>query len=103
MSKKINGTDEIWGDSVHIVLYGHEINSEDNNEKGVVITKYISREYGDSMTFDKALEIAKENGFTKGTFLMIVENPLRGIVYQYANCYDGKPFWFEYGTTQGYA
>lgn len=107
MSKKINGTDEIWGDSVHIVLYGHEINgnndSEADNEKGVVITKYICREYGDSMTFDKALEIAKENGFTKGTFLMIVENPLRGTIYQYANCYNREPFWFEYGTTQGYA
>lgn len=96
---KINGLDEIWGDSVHIIL----TNPEKDDGKGIVITKHISDEYGESMTFDDVLQIATENGFSKGTFLIMVENPLRGTMYQYANCYDCEPFWSEYGTTQGYA
>ena len=96
--KKINGTDKIWGDSVHIILPTQKV-----EEKGIVITKYISCEYGESMTYNDALQIAKENGFIEGTFLIMVESPLRGIIYQYANCYECAPFWSEYGTTQGYA
>lgn len=99
---KINATDEIWGDAVRIIIESKSYKTEDS-DNGVVITKYICKEYNEYMTFDDALQIAKENGFIDGTFLMIVENPLRGIIYQYANCYDGEPYWSEYGTTIGYA
>ena len=95
-NEKINMSDAIWGDTIRIIIYG-----EDGT--GKVITKYINGEYDfNTTTYKDAVNIAKENGFDYGTFLMIVENPLRGIIYQYANCYD-EPYWHEYGTTIGYA
>lgn len=33
----------------------------------------------------------------------MAEKPLEGTIFQYANCYDQKPFVSEYGKTQGYA
>lgn len=104
---KINLSDEIWGDIIRIFM-DDEISHNDKNEievtqKGFLVTKYISDERGESITFDDCVSIAKENGFTEGEFFIMVDKPLEGKIYLYANCYEGEPFVSEYGTTRGYA
>ena len=104
---KINLSDEIWGDIIRIFM-DDEISRNEKNEievtqKGFLVTKYISDERGESLTFNDCVEIAKENGFTKGEFFIMADTPLEGKIYLYTNCYDGEPFVSEYGTTRGYA
>lgn len=62
MEQPINDSVLIWGDSVIIITRGEETDKEPR--KGVAVTKYICDEYGESMTFGDAVQIAKENGFT---------------------------------------
>lgn len=95
--------DEIWGDSIRLIINGEQSDKTGEVSNGVVVTRFISKEYGESMTFNDVLVLAKENGFKKGIFLLIIENPSNGIIYQYANCYDCEPYWSEYGITIGYA
>lgn len=51
-------------------------------------------------TFGEALQKAKENGWSEETILLIAENPLFGVIYQYGN-YGG--YWVRHGKTEGYA
>jgi len=104
---EINLSDEIRGGIIRIFM-DDEICSNERNEievskKGFFVTKYMSEEYDTPLTFNDCVDIAKENGFTEGTFYIIADNPLEGKMYQYANCYKGTPFVSEYGTTRGYA
>lgn len=98
--KEIKNTDVLFGDVFYIIVPNDD---GTDNKKGVVITKYVCQEYDENMTFNDVLSVAKENGFSEGTFIVIAESPREGIIYQYANCYEGEPYWSEYGTTQGYA
>lgn len=89
---KINLSDEIWGDIIRIFM-DDEISHNDKNEievtqKGFLVTKYISDERGESITFDDCVSIAKENGFTEGEFFIMADKPLEGKIYLYANCYE---------------
>lgn len=89
---KINLSDEIWGDIIRIFM-DDEISHNDKNEievtqKGFLVTKYISDERGESITFDDCVSIAKENGFTEGEFFIMADTPLEGKIYLYANCYE---------------
>lgn len=72
-------------------------------KKGFIVTKYVSEEHGESVTFADCVDIAKKNGFTIGIFYIMAEKPLEGTIFQYANCYDQEPFVSEYGKTRGYA
>lgn len=105
--EKINLSDEIWGDIIRIfmddIVSYNEKNEPVVTQKGFLVTKYISDECGESLTFDDCVTIAKENGFTKGEFFIMADTPLEGKIYLYANCYEGDPFVSEYGTTRGYA
>ena len=105
--EKINLSDEIYGDYIRIFM-DDEISYGENNEakvtqKGFLVTKFVSYECGESLTFNDCVAIAKENGFTKGEFFIMADAPREGKIYIYANCYDGEPFVSEYGTTRGYA
>lgn len=105
--KQINLSDEIWGDIIRIFT-DDEICLNEKMEtevckKGFFVTKYVSQEYGERLTFNECVSIAKENGFTRGVFYIMAETPLEGKIYQFANCYDCVPFVSEYGITRGYA
>lgn len=74
---KINLSDEIWGDIIRIFM-DDEISHNDKNEievtqKGFLVTKYISDERGESITFDDCVSIAKENGFTEGESVSVID------------------------------
>lgn len=104
---EINLSDKIYGDIIRIFM-DDEISLNEKMEikvtqKGFIVTKYISEEYDEQLTFNDCVTIAKENGFTEGIFYIMAETPLQGKIYQYANCYDREPFVSEYGTTRGYA
>ena len=104
---RINLSDKIWGDLIRIFM-DDEICLNEKMEtevckKGFFVTKYISAEYDKQLTFNDCVVIAKENGFTEGTFYIMAENATAGTIYQYANCYDGEPSVSKYGTTIGYA
>lgn len=101
---KIKGTDEVWGDSFRILIHA-DVTEENAGQmlKGTLLEFYRSLAHEQLLTFDEVVQIAKDNGFTEGTFELIAETPLEGTIYQYANCYDGEPFWSEYGKTRGYA
>lgn len=105
--EKINLSDKIWGDIIRIFMYDeicvNEKNEIEVSQKGFLVTKFISEKYDEQLSFDDCVDIAKENGFTRGTFYIMADTPLEGKIYQYANCYDGEPFVYEYGTTRGYA
>lgn len=105
--EKINLSDKIWGDIIRIFMDDeicvNEKNEIEVSQKGFLVTKFISEEYDEQLSFDDCVAIAKENGFTIGTFYIMADTPLEGKIYQYANCYDGEPFVSEYGTTRGYA
>ena len=65
------------------------------------IERIFSEEYNSPLTFQKALQIALENGWSgSGIILLIAESALEGKVYQYGNHGD---FWTEHGSTRGYA
>lgn len=105
--KEIHLTDKIYGDLIRI-FKDDQIAFDDQmhpyiEKKGFIVTKYVSEERGESLTFADCVDIAKKNGFTIGIFYIMAEKPLEGTVYQYANCYDQKPFVSEYGKTRGYA
>ena len=107
-AEQIKLSDEIYGDIIRI--FADDENALDENmntyvaKKGFFVTKYVCPEYGETMTFNDCVAIAKEHGFTKGVFYIMADAPLEGKIYQYANCYDDRePFVSEYGTTQGYA
>lgn len=105
--EKINLSDKLYGDIIRIFM-DDEISLNEKMEiqvltKGFIVTKYVSEEYDEQLTFDDCVTIAKENGFTTGIFYIMAETPLQGKIYQYANCYDVEPFVSEYGTTRGYA
>lgn len=104
---KINLSDKIWGDIIRIFMDDEICLNEkmevEVSQKGFFVTKYISEEYDEQLTFNDCVAIAKENGFTRGTFYIMADSPLEGTIYQYANCYDCEPFVSKYGTTRGYA
>lgn len=105
MMNKYKLTDTILFDYVRIFA-DEEIEMANDGIKtirsGFIVTKIIT-EYDPFLTFEDCLNIAKENGFTKGVFYIMAEKPLRGVVYQYANCYEGGEMIFEHGETRGYA
>lgn len=104
-NQKINGTDTVRGDIFDIIIQTEltDKNVLEPMHKGILITIYASEEYGKTITFDDIVAIANKNGFSKGVFRLIAENPLEGTIYQYANCYDCPPFWTVHGSTRGYA
>lgn len=67
----------------------------------IAITKHISAEYEDGLTFINALELAEGYGYEKGVIIMICEDEMSGTVYKYGNYDDG--LWYQVGTTCGYA
>ena len=104
---KINLSDFVYGDFIRI-FDDDEIQLNENMEvevirKGFIATKCIGQDVEDQITFNDCVTIAKEHGFTIGTFYIMAETPLSGTIYQYANCYDCEPYVSEYGTTRGYA
>lgn len=107
MPEKINLSDEIYGDIIRIFADDEHQLTENMelkvSKKGFFVTKYDNDINGKSLTFNDCVDIAKEHGFTEGTFYIMAETPLEGTIYQYANCYDCEPYVSEYGTTRGYA
>lgn len=104
---EIKLSEAVWGDIVRIFA-DDEICLNEKNEvevakKGFFVTRYVHEEFGERLTFEDCVSIAKENGFTEGVFYIMAETPLEGTMYQYANCYDCDPFVSEYGKTRGYA
>jgi hypothetical protein len=67
----------------------------------IAITKHISAEYEEGLTFINALELAEGYGYTGGVIIMICEDLLSGVVYKYNNYCDGR--WHQVGSTCGYA
>lgn len=55
------------------------------------------------LTFEDCVAIAKEHGFTTGEFFIMAETALSGVIYKYANCYEGESYVYQYGETRGYA
>ena len=104
---KINLSDKIWGDIILIFMDDeiclNEKNETEIRQKGFFVTKYIHEEYGEQLTFNDCVAIAKKNGFKRGTFFIMANTPLEGEIYLYANCYDGEPYVSKYGATRGYA
>ena len=98
--EKLHLTDEIYGDIIRIFA-DDQIALDDHmctyiEKKGFIVTKYVSEEHGESVTFADCVDIAKKNGFTIGIFYIMAEKPLEGTIFQYANCYDQEPFISEY-------
>ena len=100
--EKIHLTDEIYGDIIRIFADDQIALDDHIEKKGFIVTKYVSEERGESVTFADCVGIAKKNGFTIGIFYIMAEKPLEGTIFQYANCYDQEPFVSEYGKTRGY-
>lgn len=53
------------------------------------------------LTLEDCLNIAKENGYTRGTILVLSESYMTGDVYSYGNYNDGE--WWRVGSLVGFA
>ena len=53
------------------------------------------------LTLNDCLRIAKENGYTSGTILVLSESCFDGNVYRYGNYLDNE--WYEIGKLEGFA
>ena len=63
---------------------------------------YNNFEYNDhAYTLESCLNIAKENGYTIGTILVISESYMTGDIYRYGNYTDGE--WWKIGKLEGFA
>ena len=70
-------------------------------QEGKCIQKTVYIENGDAMpTFNELLELAKANGYIKGTLYLMTNGDMRGRIYRY-NAYHNDPRWFEWGETRG--
>lgn len=88
--KRIEDTDmPIFGEVLHII-FGSQC-----------IEVFVCLEFEESKSFDDILEIAKKNGYKRGTLYLIAQNPLHGNMYRY-NAY-AEAFWEEWGENRGYA
>lgn len=70
--------------------------------EGFAQHKYILREWGEEMTFQDCIDIAKANGAKENdVIIVILDSPLEGVGYMYNNYADNT--WTEYCRTNGYA
>ena len=53
------------------------------------------------LTLNDCLKIAKENGYTRGTIMILSESFLNGEVYRYGNYLNNK--WYQIGKLAGFA
>lgn len=91
--KKLDGKAPLYEEIITIVL---------NRKKTIEIMQMDETFENDTMiTLDKCLEIAKEEGYTNGTILVIAESYLDGKIYRYNNYSEGE--WCEVGTMAGFA
>lgn len=88
-------------DMVRIIVEGPQDLSTGNIANGVVVTKFIKRE--EELSFEDIVTIAKENGFSYGSFFLFLESAREGKIYRYEEFEGETPMWFEIGTTIGYA
>ena len=87
--EKVNKNKVLW-ENIKIIF---------NNK---VIQLYNDFEYDDHIyTLESCLNIAKENGYTIGTILVISESYMTGDIYRYGNYPDGE--WWRVGKMEGFA
>lgn len=88
----------VYGDYLKIIIEGTTIPSTGEVSNGIVVTKFPK----EKLTFEKVVEVAKENGFKDGCFTLIAESAREGKIYRYDEIEGETPMWYEVGTTIGY-
>lgn len=75
------------------------------NDKYINLFNDLEPDYNNDcmkgLSLKDCLSIAKENGYTCGTILVLSESYMTGDVYRYGNYNDGE--WYKIGSLVGFA
>lgn len=88
---KVNGNEPLLYEDIKIII------EAENYEK--YIHKMCIDEF---ITLNDCLNIAIQNGYEKGTILVICESYLIGNIFRYGNYLNDKS-WYQVGTMEGFA